>query len=100
MDAITAIGMATTAVKLLIQLEPTVVQGFKDIKGYAIALAEKWTGKPLTEEHRSALEDQIDEMHNRFQNLTRPNVIDESHPNAFTDDQTTSLAADHPNIHS
>lgn len=67
MDAVTAIGLVITVVKTAIEVAPVVVQGIQDMKSFAVALFQKFTGKDITPEQRVELEAQIDNLHAQFQ---------------------------------
>lgn len=67
MDPIKALELTSAAVSLLIKLEPVAAKAFTNFKGFAVALFEKYTGKPITDEERQALDDNIDRMHSEFQ---------------------------------
>lgn len=72
MDPLTALGLVTTAVQLFMKIEPVAAQAITNFKPFAVALYEKITGKPIGDEERQTLEDNIDEMHKSFQQPIPP----------------------------
>lgn len=72
MEPLTAIGLVVTVIKTAIEVAPSVAKAIGDMKPYAVALFQKFTGNKPTDEQRKMLEDQIDEMHNRFQRPIPP----------------------------
>lgn len=72
MDPITALSLASSAIEIFVKYEPVVARAITDFKPVAVALFEKFTGKPITADQRSVLEDRIEEMHNNFQRPIPP----------------------------
>ena len=72
MDFATALGIATTVINTLIEVEPTIVKLYTDLSPFASALIEKFTGTPLTDDQRTALETKLDELHIQFQAAIPP----------------------------
>lgn len=72
MDAIAAINTVVGVINTLIKVEPIITQTIKDFTPYATALYSQFTGKELTQAERDILEQRLDEMHNEFQALKRP----------------------------
>lgn len=72
MDPIAALGLASTAIEIFIKYEPVAAKLITNFKPVAIALFEKFTGKPITDNQRSVLEERIDDMHFNFQRPIPP----------------------------
>lgn len=54
-----------TAVEVLTKFQPLIVQAGADLKPYAVALYQKFTGTDLTDEQRAALEAGVDALYAR-----------------------------------
>jgi len=67
MDAATAIGLVTTAIDVFTKVEPVLAQAITDLKPFAVALFEKFTGQNISDTDRADLEARIDDMHNQIQ---------------------------------
>lgn len=67
MDVANAIQLAIAAVETAVKVAPIIAQGIGDLKVYAVALFEKFSGNEITPKQRQELEDKIDMMHLEFQ---------------------------------
>lgn len=67
MDFAAALQIAITVIETLVKVEPVIVKGISDLTPFVTALVERFTGVPLTDEERTALEAKLDELHNQFQ---------------------------------
>jgi hypothetical protein len=67
MDLSKAIELTTLVITTGIKVAPMVIQAVQDLKVFAVALVEKFTGKELTVEQRKEVEDSIDALHLEFQ---------------------------------
>lgn len=72
MDPLAAIGLVTSAVEVAMKVYPVIVQGVENLKPFAVALYEKYTGEPITPEQRNELEAKIDDLHLQFQQPIPP----------------------------
>lgn len=67
MDAATAITVTIQAIKTLMDLEPEIIQGIKDLKLFAVNLYCGITGEPISEGDLLELQQKVDELHQQFQ---------------------------------
>lgn len=67
MDTALALSLVSTAIKTFIEVEPTIVKAISDLKPFAKALFERFTGKAISDVDRAALDAKIDELHAEFQ---------------------------------
>lgn len=72
MDATTALNLVTTVISTLVKVEPVIVQGITDLKPFASALYQKFTGQEISADERTALEAKIDELSAEFQQPIPP----------------------------
>lgn len=63
------LGVVLMAVETLVKTYPYIKQGFTDLKPYAVALWEKLSGKEITPEDRTVLENGVDAL---FARLMQP----------------------------
>lgn len=67
MEPISAILTVVSVIETLMKVAPVVVSGIADLKEFAVALYEKFTGNNITPEQRKELEDKIEALHIEFQ---------------------------------
>jgi hypothetical protein len=72
MDPATAIGLAVTVINTIIKLEPQIVSGFTNLKGFASTLVQEFTGAPITDDNLALLEAQVDALADQIAALQPP----------------------------
>lgn len=67
MDPVTALGTVITVINTLAGLEPEMVKAWGNLKTFGTALFEEFTGQPISDADRVALETQLDDLHAQLQ---------------------------------
>lgn len=72
MDFTTALNLAIAAIDIIVKTAPVVKEVVTNFEPIVEALIQKFTGKPLTDDQRTQLREQIIKNHTRFQQPIPP----------------------------
>ena len=67
MDPVAIISLVLSAVETFIKVEPQIVQTVKDLRPFAEALYQKWTGQAATAAQQTQISDGIDALFARLE---------------------------------
>lgn len=67
MDAATAIATVLTVIRTASEVAPVIIEGISDLKAFAVALYQKFTGEDISADDLANLEAQIDALHAELQ---------------------------------